>query len=109
MYCERLDPNLMSYFFNNSQDDASIKLNVFLNEPMCQRTLKYAQCLEKNFRLKCSQTFIQTFNKVERFNGRCSFEAKPKLRSNHNGAVNLKIDFLFSIFIQMIISFYKQF
>ena len=87
MYCERLDAKLMSYFYNDSHDESSIQLSTYLGELNCQRSIKYGQCLQKNFRLKCQTTFSQTFSKVERLNGRCSSEVKSKIRPLHNQAM----------------------
>ena len=89
MYCERLEPALMSFIFNNSHDESSLHLSSLLSELNCLRSFKYALCLQKNFRVKCQTTFGQAFNKIELFNGKCAMmDAKNKQRPTHtkNGA-----------------------
>jgi hypothetical protein len=105
MYCERLEPLLMSFIFNNSHDESSLHLGSFLSELNCLRSFKYALCLQKNFRVKCQTTFGQAFNKIELFNGKCAMvDAKNKQRPTHikNGAsffqFDLKLIICFFIF-----------
>ena len=106
MYCERLEPSLMSYFFNNSLDESTFQLSVYLNELNCQPSLKYGQCLQKNFLIKCPTTFGQTFSKIELFNSKCAMHVKskqrPPLRTSNGGSLVLcsfKCEFLILVFI----------
>jgi len=105
MYCERLEPKLMSYFFNNSHDEATMQLSVFENEINCQLSFKYGQCLQKNFFIKCQTTFAQTFNKIDSFNSKCAMQIKSKPRSPSH-AKNGGSLFLCSFKYEFLIWFY---
>ncbi len=83
MYCEKLDLPLMKYLFDDSQTETSASFNNYYNEVGCKSITKYYQCLQLNFRIKCSQTMAKTFLKMETINGKC-------LNSNLNNKIFLK-------------------
>jgi hypothetical protein len=79
-YCEKLDAPIMKYLFDDSQIE--LPINKYGNEKGCKLINKYYQCLQLNFRIKCSQTLSKTLAKIETINGKC-------VNSNSNNKVFL--------------------
>ena len=85
MYCERLESQLMKYLFNDSLDESSIKLSSYVDELSCKKSIKYGQCLQHNFLIRCPKTLKQTFYKIDRVNAQCN-QYKAKTIRLFNGS-----------------------
>ena len=87
MYCEKLDKQKMNYLFDNtSYDDSKVPINAV----DCNFYIKFSTCMQTNFRLKCQQTFQQTFFKLDKMTSNCvvSLNIQQKTNTNHKKSSN---------------------
>ncbi len=106
MFCEKLDPPLMNYLFDDSQTEMASIFNNYYNEIGCKSLTKYYQCLQINFKIKCMQTLAKTFYKMETINGRClnvNLNNKVYLKKNSSNKLTHVSSNLFFLMISFII------
>ena len=111
MYCEKLDPPLMQYLFDDTQTEMASSFNNYYNEIGCKSITKYYQCLQLNFRIKCSQTLAKTFLKMETLNGRClniNLNNKIFVKKNNSEKLTFASNNL-ALLVIFIINFLKVF
>ena len=106
MYCEKLYPLLMKFVFNNTFDESTITLSSYSDEANCKKTLKYSQCIEFNFKIRCQETWGQIFGKLQRLNGQCLSGPKNIMNKRfHNNSNSIEINNLKTKFLNFVFIF----
>lgn len=68
-YCERQEPALDRYLFENSE----IIVEDF---NLCKKITKFSQCIQKNFRKNCYESLSDLFGKIEKSVFKCASKVK---------------------------------
>jgi hypothetical protein len=103
MYCEKMDYPLMKYLFGENKNLSLISVHLYSDEFYCNSVQKYSQCFDTNFRIRCQETFQETFNKLRRITETCksNLNSKAKRKEQHkNGdrSANQQENFVYIFF-----------
>jgi hypothetical protein len=104
MYCEKMDYPLMKYLFGENKNLSLISVHLYSDEFYCNSVYKYSQCFDTNFRIRCQETFQETFNKLRRITETCKSNLNSKAKrkeqnKNGNESINQKVHLVHFIFI----------
>ncbi len=80
--CERIDSPLIRYIYDDMIEESFLnKSRVTLDHlKTCQSILKYKECIDLNFYIKCQKTFAGVFEKLDLLSKRCI--DNPKFKNN---------------------------
>ena len=89
-YCQALDYTMNKFLFDESLSERYLNISGVSIDHLgiCQAVIKYKECMEINFYIKCQKTFADTFIKLDRAANTCM--SNPKFK-NSRGILNQSV------------------